>query len=172
MAISAPEDIGRKIPQRFFEGLERLDRADALFLATKRYNVRDRYRHRFSETPRKPPTARIAAKIAAAAPLRVERRPVPVQKPTGGAAGGPGKNTPGGGVLPPVAVPTKPPPVLPPKTPPPPIAKIPPPPKKPLDGVGLAGAPGTAAGGGGAGGGGGILLLIALALLASLGKGK
>lgn len=90
---------------------------------------------------------------------------------TGGTAGGAGANTPGGGTVPPVAIPK--PPVVP---PPPPIDKVPkipplpplPPPPLPPSGVPSAG-PGTASGGGGAAGGG-VLLLIALALLASFGK--
>lgn len=164
MAILAPVDTGRKIPKRFFEGLERLDSATALMLATKRYNVRDRYRQRFGTTTRIPPTPRIAAKIAAAAP-----RPA-------GAGGGPGKNTPGGGSQRPIAIYDWP---VPKQTPPPPpvdkvpkIPKLPPLPPPPLPQSVVPGAPeGTAVGGGGAPGGG-ILLIIGLALLASFGKGK
>jgi len=89
-------------------------------------------------------------------------------QPTGGTAGGSGKNTtpprPEGVIIPP------------------PVAKVPklpplqplPPPPVPGAAVGGGGAPGAAVGGGGAPGaavgGGGIMLMLGLALLASFGK--
>lgn len=98
--------------------------------------------------------------------------------PVGGFVSGGGGQippTPGGGVVPPVAIPKV--PII----PPPPIAKIPqlpplpplPPPPLPPGANGaprpLPSAPG-ASGGGGAGGG--IMLLIGLAVLASFGRRK
>jgi len=155
MAILAPEDMGRKlppvgspapaptceVPQQFFSGL----RASMPFSTLQRVG-----RERFIAADRE------AAIIAGCL--------------TGGAAGGAGKNTPGGGVLPPVAIP---------KLPPPPIAKIPnlpplpplPPPPMPPGGGGGGGLPSPSAVVPAAGGAG-IMLLIGLALLASFGRRK
>jgi len=187
MAIAAPEDTGRKFrpPQKYFEGLEFVEPAVALQLATARYENRWRYRHKWGLTdPGPKPTPRIQAKLDAAAPLRVERRPVPIRVPTAVVKPVPRPRPPGVGV-------GKPsggfqgedpganffqPPVLKPKPPPafPPIAKLPklpPPPPRPSAPPASV-PPGGASGGGGVVGvaGGGILLLIGAALLASLGK--
>jgi len=203
MAILAPVDIGKKIPQRFFEGLERLSPADALFLATQRYNVRDRYKQRWggaSRPPRKPPTPRIQAKLDAAAPLRVDRRPVtiptavvrpvppinkqptavvrpvpPINKPTGGPKNGflgddPQADFGFTGFIRPPAIPPPSYHNLPPIAKIPKLPKLPPLPPPPLPPSAAPGAGLAGSASGGGGAPGGILLVIGLALLASFGK--
>jgi len=115
-----------------------------------------------------------AANAQAAAAFAGSRVPVAPQ-PTGGTAGGAGKNTtpprPAAIIMPP-ALPPPPPSVPPPiaKVPRlPPLPSLPPPPLPPRPGAPNGRAPGIVAGGGGAPGGG-ILLVLGLALLASFGK--
>jgi len=162
MAILAPEDMGRKlppvgspvlscqIPQQFYAGLRASMPASTLFsIASKRFVAADR-----------------EAAILAGCLV-----------PTGGAAGGAGPITPGGGTMPPVAIPKLPTiPVVKPIPPPPPgalpkipklpsLPSLPPLPPPPLSGAGGGGGMPSPAAIAPAAGGAGVLILIALALL-------